>query len=653
MRRRFSLLVVTVALLATCAATGALAAPTVLVGSGSFGVVGPRGVAVADDGSVFVSSPARLAKYAPNGFFIKEATYTGPGGKLTIDPKTGAVWSLMSDGQLATFDPTTLARTDIGNLKSLTWAQNNVLNTNGDTVQDLSSLFSPGDARTEYGDIALLRRGTNDNQVRIFVTAISNIGTVPWVGRLTFDTTVPNPLQGAQALVIAAAERGNSDHFPRGIAVDGNGGVFMNLPRPNFAIDGPDLLYAVNQAWPDGFPPPGPLSLTIDFFSRGMTVDGNGTVYATGPIGSQFLCGNDGAGAVMYLRYFGGCQGWGLFFPIQMEDVAVSSNGGQVYTASPGGTFTPPSVYSWGRLVTYHQLTLTKSGSGDGTFTTTPSALFLRCSGQVCTGGVAVSTEVTFQANPAAGSTFTGWSGDCSGTDACTVTMNAAKSVTATFTGTTTTRQLNVSKAGSGSGSVTSTPAGIDCGATCSASFNNGAQVTLQASPKAGSTFASWSGACSGTGSCTVTMDSATSVTATFALTPGQPAPPSITTPSVVLGSPVQPDRLAPVPVLSGPTSARLKDLQVVVRMNEAGTVKVKGTVSVPGASRVYRFKTAVRQVAAGAQVRIPIKLGKKAAGAVKRALKKRKKAVAKLTLVVTDTSGNSGTHRRSIRLKR
>ena len=76
---------------------------------------------------------------------------------------------------------------------------------------------------------------------------------------------------------------------------------------------------------------------------------------------------------------------------------------------------------------------------------------------------------------------------------------------------------LTVTKTGSGSGTVTSTPAGINCGATCSASFPSGTTVTLTASPLAGSVFAGWSGACSGTSTtCTVAMTQARSVTATF-----------------------------------------------------------------------------------------------------------------------------------------
>jgi endo-1,4-beta-xylanase len=75
---------------------------------------------------------------------------------------------------------------------------------------------------------------------------------------------------------------------------------------------------------------------------------------------------------------------------------------------------------------------------------------------------------------------------------------------------------LTVTKSGSGSGTVTSAPAGINCGGTCSASYASGTGVTLTAAPAGGSTFAGWSGSCSGTGACTVSMTAARSVTATF-----------------------------------------------------------------------------------------------------------------------------------------
>jgi hypothetical protein len=69
-----------------------------------------------------------------------------------------------------------------------------------------------------------------------------------------------------------------------------------------------------------------------------------------------------------------------------------------------------------------------------------------------------------------------------------------------------------------GKGRVTTSPGGIDCGSTCSASFSTDQSVTLTATPDLGYIFAGWSGGgCSGTGTCTVTMSSARTVTAAFA----------------------------------------------------------------------------------------------------------------------------------------
>ena len=89
-----------------------------------------------------------------------------------------------------------------------------------------------------------------------------------------------------------------------------------------------------------------------------------------------------------------------------------------------------------------------------------------------------------------------------------------------------TTYALSTITMGSGSGTVTSSPSGINCGSSCTSTFAPNSAVTLTATPAAGSTFAGWSGSCSGTGGCTVTMASAKSVTATFnATTQSTPAP--------------------------------------------------------------------------------------------------------------------------------
>jgi hypothetical protein len=67
-----------------------------------------------------------------------------------------------------------------------------------------------------------------------------------------------------------------------------------------------------------------------------------------------------------------------------------------------------------------------------------------------------------------------------------------------------------------GAGTVTSSPAGITCGTTCEATFDAHTAVTLTAAPASGSRFAGWSGACSGTGPCQMTLDADATATAIF-----------------------------------------------------------------------------------------------------------------------------------------
>jgi uncharacterized repeat protein (TIGR02543 family) len=160
-------------------------------------------------------------------------------------------------------------------------------------------------------------------------------------------------------------------------------------------------------------------------------------------------------------------------------------------------------------------LTVVVSGTGQGTVTSTPSGI--QCPGD-CAESFAAGTSVTLVATPAAGSVFTGWSGGvCSGTGVCALPLAASVSLTAVFSPEPPPR-LSVGLLGNGTGTVTSSPAGINCPGDCAESFSAGTTVTLSAAPAAGSTFAGWAGACSGTGGCTVTVAGAQSVSARFVL---------------------------------------------------------------------------------------------------------------------------------------
>ena len=84
----------------------------------------------------------------------------------------------------------------------------------------------------------------------------------------------------------------------------------------------------------------------------------------------------------------------------------------------------------------------------------------------------------------------------------CSIQLTANSSVIATFAAIPP-AQLSVTV--SGSGIVTSTPAGIDCPGTCTASFSDGSNVTLSASAAAGYNFSGFAGGCSGT-TCQLTV---------------------------------------------------------------------------------------------------------------------------------------------------
>ena len=179
-------------------------------------------------------------------------------------------------------------------------------------------------------------------------------------------------------------------------------------------------------------------------------------------------------------------------------------------------------------VVEHHALTVGRDGSGSGTVTSLPTGI--DC-GTACVHEYGDGVVVTLNAEAADDSRFTGWSGagteGCAGTT-CEVTMSQARSVTASFARQ---RALIVSKTGSGSGLVSG--GGIDCGTDCFDTVDQGATVVLTAAPAAGSRFAGWSGDCTGTGTCQVTMTRARSVTAVFTkVEVAPPAPPAPTPPA-------------------------------------------------------------------------------------------------------------------------
>ncbi len=240
-------------------------------------------------------------------------------------------------------------------------------------------------------------------------------------------------------------------------------------------------------------------------------------------------------------------------------------------------------------------LTVSKSGSGSGTITSSPAGI--NC-GPVCSYNFSLSISVMLTATPATGSTFTGWSGSgCSGSLTCIVTMSEARAVNAEFAvvplGS---FNLMVSKSGTGAGTVTSLLAGIDCGSDCSESLVDGTSVTLTASPAAGSSFTGWSGGCSGISTCTVTMNAARTVTAEFTMPPNIfPTPKVAKVSATTLISTVRvPGRGTLTQLVTRKSSgAVLTVCKASGKATKAGTVKL--TCKLSSATRVALLKGSLK----------------------------------------------------------
>jgi predicted CxxxxCH...CXXCH cytochrome family protein len=204
---------------------------------------------------------------------------------------------------------------------------------------------------------------------------------------------------------------------------------------------------------------------------------------------------------------------WAGCSSIVSGNCVVTMTGNRSVTA----TF-PPAT--WG-------LTVRPSGSSGATGTitaspqTSPDAVNCNTPGP-CTSSIASSAVVNLVATPGTGSAFTGWAGACSGTGACSVTMSAARTVTATFARAS--YPVSVAFSG-GTGTVTSTGGvapNLSCTTPgtgiCSGTLLAGGTMLLTAAANAMSDFTGWSGCTSVAGSvCTVSgLIAGRQVTASF-----------------------------------------------------------------------------------------------------------------------------------------
>ncbi|HWR98272.1 MAG TPA: PKD domain-containing protein, partial [Candidatus Methanoperedens sp.] len=207
-------------------------------------------------------------------------------------------------------------------------------------------------------------------------------------------------------------------------------------------------------------------------------------------------------------------------------EVSVEDGAAAVFTVTPnanyhiaavtgcGGTLAG-SIYTTGPVTA--DCTVTASFAID-THSVTPVAgangSIAPNTPQTVDHGLTKSFTVTANANYHIAA-VSGCDGTLAGSTYTTGPVTADCTVTASFA--IDRHNLAVTKSGTGSGTVTSTPAGISCGGTCAADFDSGTIVNLAQAAASGSVFTGWSGACTGTGACTIAMSGSQAVTAAFA----------------------------------------------------------------------------------------------------------------------------------------
>lgn len=191
--------------------------------------------------------------------------------------------------------------------------------------------------------------------------------------------------------------------------------------------------------------------------------------------------------------------------------------GGPSTTPDGGGSLPDAATTDAGaEAAAPFSITVNKTGPGQGLVSSAPAGI--TC-GPTCSSAFAPGTVVTLTATPNPPSTFSGWSGACSGAGPCVVTVDKAVSVGAAFA--VPMRKLTVTKEGKGDGMVRSTPNGIACGPNCTGDFPQGAVVKLAAEADANSGFVGWGGdatSCARAPTCDITIPAGpTNVTAEFA----------------------------------------------------------------------------------------------------------------------------------------
>jgi uncharacterized repeat protein (TIGR02543 family) len=314
-----------------------------------------------------------------------------------------------------------------------------------------------------------------------------------------FTSTRPNGNVFAPVFGIAASPSGSRVYVPYGKL---NGNQEFNLEVAVIDPNGPTIIDSVSlgerdaqtgeSLWNSGNSPAGiavsPLGdrvyVAVSAENTLEVIDTASRMVTRVPVGaSPFGVAIDRSGAKLFVVNSG--SGW-----MSMIDTATNT-----VTGPSVAVGSSPVVF--GAFVGTPPFTLTTGVSPSGAGTIAPA-----------TGQYEAGSTVSVTATANTGYEFTGWSGACSGTGSCNVTMTSDKAVTANFK----LLQYTLTTGPSPSGAGAVTPA--------TGKFDYGTQLNVTATANTGYQFTGWSGSagCTGTGPCSVTITSDQSVTANFKL---------------------------------------------------------------------------------------------------------------------------------------
>ena len=319
------------------------------------------------------------------------------------------------------------------------------------------------------------------------VRKVSATGTITTVaGNGTIGSSGDNGLATAASL-----------YYPASVALDAAGNIYIadtfnHRVRVVAALTGViSTVAGTGSAGCAG--DAGPASEARLFFPEGLALNSAGTLYVADTynhrirsVGGNTISTVGGNGVVGHVGDGKAATSASLYFPVSV----VFDPGGNLYLADFGNNRIRV-MPATGGLISAFAGAGSASSTGDGG---PPTAATLNSPRGVASDG--------------AGNVYISDSAS-----------HRIRKVGAPSTGSLTVVALNVLKSGSGAlaGTVTSTNSSISCGETCFEIHPAGTVVTLSASATGGTTFSGWSGGgCSGTGTCTVTLSAATTVTAAF-----------------------------------------------------------------------------------------------------------------------------------------